>query len=53
MNKNPLLNIPKLSRIVIHRAHSLFDIERLLSLQQEVQTKQIVVRINSITRWNE
>lgn len=53
MNKNPLLDIPKLSRIVIHRTRSLFDIEQLLSLQQEAQPKQISVRTNSITRWNE
>jgi len=53
MNKNLLLDIPKLSSIAIHRARSLFDIEQLLSLQRKALPKQIVVRTHSITRWNE
>jgi hypothetical protein len=53
MNKTPFLGIPKLSRIVIHRARSLFDLERLLSPKPEVVPQRILVRPKPITRWNE
>jgi hypothetical protein len=53
MNKNPLLDIPKLSRIVIRRARSVFDLKTLPNVEAELLPKLGFVRATQVSRWNE
>jgi len=53
MNSNPLRDLPKLSRIVIHRTRSLFDVASLLGLHAGALPKRALARTAPITRWNE